>query len=82
MSGNDAATKYVPCPKCGSTDVKQVGYTWWGGFLGSKLMHHVKCNACSATYNGKTGKPNTMKIAIYMIVVGALIIALWDILDL
>lgn len=67
----------VPCPKCGSTNVKEVTYTWWGGFLGPKLLNHVKCNDCKTTYNGKSGESNTNGIIIYSVVMFAIsIIAL------
>ena len=62
-------SNYVPCPKCGGTNIQKVGFTWWGGVLGSKLFNHVKCNTCGTTYNGKTGQSNTMNIIIYTIVV-------------
>lgn len=60
---------YVSCPKCGGSDIKKVGFTWWGGALGPRLLNHVKCNACSTTYNGKTGQSNTTGIVTYTIVV-------------
>ena len=59
----------VPCPKCGSSNVKKVGYTWWGGAIGPRLMNHTKCNNCGATYNGKSGKPNTNAIILYNVVI-------------
>ncbi len=59
----------VACPKCGSSAIKRIGFTWWGGALGPRLLNHVKCNTCGATYNGKTGESNTIGIAIYTIVV-------------
>jgi hypothetical protein len=49
-------TRFAPCPQCGSTDVKKVRYTLWGGLLMPLLLHQVKCNACGKTYNGKTGR--------------------------
>ena len=56
---------YAPCPKCGGTDAKKSGYTWWGGFLGPSMLNHVKCNTCGTAYNGRTGKSNTTNIVIY-----------------
>ena len=49
-------TTYVPCPNCGSTDVKKVGYTWWGSALGPSMLTHVRCQNCKTEYNGKTGQ--------------------------
>jgi hypothetical protein len=49
-----------------------VGFTWWGGLIGSKIINHVSCPACNARFNGKTGKDNTGAIAIYMVVVGVI----------
>jgi hypothetical protein len=66
----------MACPYCSSDAPGQpVGFTWWGGVLGPKLLSHVKCAACGKGYNGKTGQPNTMGIAIYSIVLGALAFA-------
>jgi transposase-like protein len=59
----------IPCPKCGSSHVKKVGYTWWGGAIGPRLMNHTKCNNCGTTYNGKSGKSNTNAIIIYNVVI-------------
>ncbi len=56
----------APCPKCKSTDAKPVTFTWWGGLVGPKLISHVRCQSCGGSYNGKTGKPNTVAIAIYI----------------
>jgi transposase-like protein len=61
-------TQYAPCPNCGSTDIKKVGYTWWGGALGPAMFTHVKCNNCNTQYNGKTGKSNQNSIIIYVVV--------------
>ena len=59
------------CPKCHSDVVPSpVGFTWWGGLIGSKIINHVACPACGARFNGKTGQDNTTAIAIYMVVVG------------
>jgi hypothetical protein len=60
---------YVPCPQCGSPHVQQVSFTWWGGVLGPKILHHVRCQNCRNTFNGKTGQPNTVPIIIYSVVV-------------
>ena len=43
--------------------------------MGPKLFSHVKCGSCGATYNGKTGQPNTTKVAIYLVVMNAIAIA-------
>jgi hypothetical protein len=67
---------YLPCPRCSSLQCRRMGFTWWGGVLGSKLLSHVKCDPCGFTYNGKTGASNSGAIAIYMVVVGILTIAI------
>ena len=59
----------VPCPKCGSDGGKRVGYTWWGGAIGPRILNHTKCNTCGTTYNGKTGRSNTQGIVLYTVVV-------------
>jgi predicted Zn-ribbon and HTH transcriptional regulator len=53
------------CPKCGSGLISPVKYTWWGGVLGPKLLHHTKCNACNFKYNANG-------IIIYSVVLAAI----------
>lgn len=70
---------YAPCPGCETTLAKKVGYTWWGGFLGPKILSHVRCTSCGETYNGKTGKSNRMAIVLYAVLglgIG-IVIGLW-----
>jgi transposase-like protein len=62
------ATPYAPCPNCGQSNAKKVGFTWWGGALGPRMFTHVKCQNCGAEYNGKTGKSNQQNIIIYTLV--------------
>jgi transposase-like protein len=57
--------------KCNSLNVKEIGYTWWGGIIGPKLLKHTKCNDCKFTYNRKTRESNTMPIVIYSVVLAA-----------
>lgn len=66
--------KYAPCPKCGMSDAEKVGWTWWGGALGPRLMNHVKCNYCGTTFNGNTGKSNTFRIVTYVLVVAIIVL--------
>lgn len=40
-------------------------WTWWGGFLGPRLLSHVRCLACGAKYNGRTGKWNGTAVVLY-----------------
>jgi len=68
---------YAPCPKCGSTGAKKVGYTWWGGVLGPTLFSLVKCQSCQTTYNGKTGKSATTAIIVYFVVTLIICIVLY-----
>jgi hypothetical protein len=65
---------FAPCPKCQSDSAEKVGFTWWGGLIGPRLLKHVKCNRCGATYNGKTGQSNTTAIIIYTVVLLAIAI--------
>ena len=43
-------------------------FTWWGGLIGPKLFHLVRCVGCGKSYNGKTGKEVTGGIVVYVIV--------------
>jgi transposase-like protein len=60
--------RYAPCPNCSACEATEIGFTWWGGVVGPKMFHHVKCSKCGTTYNGKTGKSNQQAIAIYLAV--------------
>jgi hypothetical protein len=64
------------CPQCGSTLTSPVKYTWWGGVLGPRLLHHTKCNACKFLYNSKTRKSNTQGIVIYSVILFVIAFAL------
>jgi len=67
----------MQCPKCRNEVVPNpVGFTWWGGLIGSKIINHVQCPMCAARFNGRTGGDNTGAIAIYMVVVGLIAIGL------
>ncbi len=58
------------CPHCNREAASSpVGFTWWGGFIGAKLIHHVECADCHKRYNGQSGKVNTNAIAIYIAVI-------------
>jgi hypothetical protein len=62
------AGQYVACPRCQRPDPEKVGFTWWGGAIGPRLLSHVKCRWCGLQYNGKTGQSNTTGIVIYSVV--------------
>jgi hypothetical protein len=61
------------CPGC-RQDVAPtpVGFTWWGGVLGPKLLHHVQCPSCRVRFNGLRGTSNTRWIAAYLGIAGVL----------
>jgi len=80
-SENKPVSKYVPCPNCQSTNVQKLSYTWWGGALGPSILTHCKCNDCGTTYNGKTGKSNTIGIVIYFVVVTILVVVILGFLN-
>ncbi len=65
------------CPKCGSKILTKVRYTWWGGILGPRLMHHTKCETCGYRFNGKTGKSNTTPIIIYTVATFVIILVVF-----
>ncbi len=67
--------EFAPCPTCSSKEAKQVGFTWWGGILGPRILSHVKCQECGTKYNGKTGKSNTTGIIVYSAVCFGIAIA-------
>ncbi|HSU67530.1 MAG TPA: hypothetical protein VLJ39_11705 [Tepidisphaeraceae bacterium] len=58
----------IACPRCRHTAYKPVSFTWWGGLLGPKILHHVKCLGCGYCFNSKTGRSNTVAIIVYSVV--------------
>jgi DNA-directed RNA polymerase subunit RPC12/RpoP len=71
----NAFSSEAGCPKCGSGIVSPVKYTWWGGLLGPKLLHHTRCEVCNYRYNSKTRKPNTAGIIIYSVILFVIVLA-------
>ena len=67
----------IGCPRCCCPYAQPVSFTWWGGLLGPKLLHHVRCTSCGFGYNSKTGRPNTVGIVLYTIVSAVLGIAVF-----
>jgi len=65
--------QYVACPRCETENPEKVGFTWWGGVIGPKILSHVRCRKCRWEYNGKSGKSNTGGIVIYTVVIIAII---------
>jgi rubredoxin len=64
-------SSYVPCPKCGGS-AEPVKFTWWGGFLGPKMINQVKCVSCGYNFNGKNGRDHLISIFIYCAVIAVL----------
>lgn len=75
-SPQEAAARGL-CPQCGSSDVHQPGFTWWGGVLGPKLFNHWVCRSCSFGYNRSTGLSNRGRIITYLVVVNGIVIFLF-----
>jgi hypothetical protein len=63
----------APCPRCGGQQASKAKFTWWGGALGPKLFHVVRCGQCRTQYNGRTGGKLTRVIVVYQLVAVALI---------
>ena len=68
------------CPRCHGPYASKPSFTWWGGFLGPKIIDHVKCNNCGYSYNPRTGQPITGAIVIYSVVVGLIAVLLFGLL--
>lgn len=73
-----------PCPRCHSDQVVRVHHTWWGGFLGTWLTHHVRCTACGCRFNGRTGEQDSYAIvtilaarAALLLILAALLLGVW-----
>jgi hypothetical protein len=70
----------APCPKCGTTSTAPVGFTWWGGVLGPRIFHVVRCLGCNLQYNGKTGAFLGKAIAIYTAIALVAAVAIFGLL--
>ena len=62
------AVQAAPCPNCGNVYARKIEFTWWGGLIGPRMFHHVKCLQCRTPYNAKTGRSNFTAILLYQIV--------------
>ena len=65
------------CPRCHAFESSTPSFTWWGGFLGPKIIPHVKCARCGHSFNPQTGKDIVGAIVIYSIVVGGIALVLF-----
>jgi hypothetical protein len=64
----------LACPTCRQTFTPvPLGFTWWGGMIGAKIINHCECPSCHTRFNGRTGKPNDTAILLYVLISGALI---------
>ena len=68
---------FAACPRCGTPDPEPVKFTWWGGAVGPRMFHHVRCRSCRNEYNGRTGLPNTGAIIGYQVVAFALMVGVY-----
>jgi hypothetical protein len=64
------------CPRCHDPTVSKPSFTWWGGFLGPKIIDHLKCSRCGFAFHPRTGQAITGAIVIYSVVVAAIALAL------
>ncbi len=70
------AGEHAPCPSCRRYAATPVTFTWWGGLIGPKLLHHVRCGGCGTEYNGRTGRSNTTGILVYSLIGVAIVLGL------
>jgi hypothetical protein len=81
LEGPNVDSTAGTCPKCGAREATKVAFTWWGGALGARLFHVVRCAQCRTKYNGKTGGSLTKSIIIYeaisITVTAGLLAAIW-----
>lgn len=64
------------CPRCHGPDVHKPSWTWWGGFLGPKIITHWQCRSCNFGFNPTTGQSTSGSIVIYFVVTFVVCIAL------
>jgi hypothetical protein len=64
------------CPRCHGPNVRKPSWTWWGGFLGPKMINHWQCGNCNFGFNPTTGRSTSGAIGIYFAVSFAIAIVL------
>jgi hypothetical protein len=69
---------WKPCPNCQANSATKSGFTWWGGWLGPKILTHVVCHACNTGYNGNSGRSNNIGIGVYMAVSVGVVVAIFS----
>lgn len=69
MTGERAAAR---CPRCAAAAPEPLEHTWWGGTLGARLRHRVRCCRCGLRFNGRTGSRDLVGIYLYLSAVLAL----------
>lgn len=74
--GDDFASEWVACPRCGAQESERVLWTFWGSFYGPALFDHVECPACGTRYNGRTGRSNFVPALIFTLIPTLLIMGL------
>src|SRR5687768_17206821 len=65
----------VPCPACGSGDVKKLMYSSQGGLIWTPFLNFMKCRKCGVRFHGKTGQldpqvPKLMRVISVVIILG------------
>jgi hypothetical protein len=70
------------CPHCGSHQLKDPTYTFWGGVLGPRLLRHRVCSACGFGFDRETGRDNRGRIVAYVLISGAIALVLCALLVL
>ena len=68
--------EYADCPNCGAPDPTRVHWTWWGGLIGPAIINTVRCRDCGTSYNGVHGDYNTVRIILYTVIPGVIVLAL------
>jgi LSD1 subclass zinc finger protein len=63
---DEPLSPFKPCPRCGAEKSRRVMWTAWGSFYGPSLFNHVRCPKCGTTYNGKTGRSNTLAAIVFV----------------
>ena len=61
-------SNYIPCPACGSQDVKKIWYTPQGGMIWTPFLNFAKCRACRTRFDGRSGQLNPQIPKIFRII--------------
>ena len=57
----------VRCPRCPAGEVVPLGWSWWGGMLGARVLRYVRCLECGSAWSRIWGRSVPGMIALVLL---------------